>query len=72
MLKLADGGMQRTEIARRVGVASVYRMLAEEKRLAGKRAPSPHRGSLPSSASLIGLPPDSYSTSPGSPRPITG
>ena len=38
MLKLADGGMQRTESARPVGVASVYRMLAEEKWLAGKRA----------------------------------
>jgi DNA invertase Pin-like site-specific DNA recombinase len=39
VLKLADGGMQRTEIARRVGigVASVYRMLAEEKRLGSKR-----------------------------------
>jgi DNA invertase Pin-like site-specific DNA recombinase len=39
VVELADEGIQRTEIARRVGigVASVYRTLAEEKRLAGKR-----------------------------------
>ena len=40
VVKLADQGIQRAEIARRVGigVASVYRTLAEEKRLGSKRA----------------------------------
>jgi hypothetical protein len=39
VVKLADEGIQRAEIARRIGigVASVYRMLAEEKQLASKR-----------------------------------
>jgi DNA invertase Pin-like site-specific DNA recombinase len=38
--KLADEGIKRGEIAQRVGigVASVYRMLAEEKRLGSKQA----------------------------------
>ena len=39
VLKLNDEGLQRTEIARRldVGVASVYRMLAEAKKQNGDR-----------------------------------
>ena len=39
-LKLADEGLQRTEIAERldIGVASVYRVLADAKKHAGDQA----------------------------------
>jgi DNA invertase Pin-like site-specific DNA recombinase len=39
VIKLDADGLQRTEIARRagIGVASVYRVLADAKRMAGDR-----------------------------------
>jgi DNA invertase Pin-like site-specific DNA recombinase len=39
VLRLADEGVQRTEIAKRlgIGVASVYRVLADAKKDAGDR-----------------------------------